>query len=112
MKLASFLGLILLYASAQIATFVFKKTDNEFYNYFHFTGGVLVGLFMYSFTNNYLTAFLLTIVIGLLWEVHEWILWKFFYHQKKFKQEKDDTINDLVLDGVGALVALVVLSFI
>ena len=106
------MGLGILYVLAQISTFVFDITDNEYYNYFHFTGGVLTGLLMYSFTNNYVSALLLTIVVGGLWEVHEWMLWKFFYHKKKFKQEKDDTINDLVLDSVGALTALVVLSFI
>jgi len=102
-------GLILLFALAQITTFVFKISRNRFYSPFHFAGGFLAALFSFSFVGNYLLALLLTIAIGVLWETYEYLFWKFVLKKKKFKPEREDTIQDIVLDFLGGITAVVIL---
>ena len=110
-RLASLLGLITLFVLAQIATFTFKITRNRFYSPFHFAGGFLVAFLLFSITGNYLYAVFGTLGVGVLWEIYEYLLWILVLKEKRFKQERKDTINDLILDVLGGLSALAVLRF-
>ncbi len=107
LRLASLLGLILLFALAQIATFAFKITRNRFYSPFHFAGGFLVATYLLSLYGNYTYAILGTIVVGVLWEVYEYFLWKIL-KDDRLKQERRDTIYDIVFDFLGGLTAVVI----
>lgn len=109
LRLFSFFGLISIFALAQIATFVFKITRNRFYNLFHFAAGILLAIFFFSFFGSYTFALLATLVTGVLWEIYEYLLWKFVLKKKKFKPERKDTVQDIVLDFLGGLTAVVIL---
>jgi len=83
--------------------------NEKFFNYFHFSGGLVLTLFFFSFVGNYSLSLLLTFVTGIVWEVYEWASWKYFLKKKKYKPMKKDTKNDLILDMVGGVVAIVIL---
>lgn len=68
------IGLIILFVSAEMASFVFKIHSNIFYRVFHFVGGALTYLFFLNLTQNRLLSLGLVLAIGILWEIHEWIL--------------------------------------
>ena len=108
LRLASLFGLVTLFVLAQIATFVYKITRNRFYAPFHFSGGFLSATLLYSIYGNLLLALLGTVGIGVLWEIYEYLLWRFVLKDDKYKQEKQDTINDIVLDFGGGLTALLI----
>jgi len=112
MRFYSLLGLIILFVVANISGFILNIRNDKFFNYFHFLGGLVVTIFFFSFTNNYLTALALTFITGILWEVYEWVSWKYFLKKKKYKPMKKDTKNDLVLDMVGGVVALIILTLV
>jgi len=106
--IASLLGLISLFVLAQLATFIFKITRNRFYSLFHFAGGFLVSTLLFRLSGNYLYAIFGTLGIGVLWEIYEYLLWRFVQKDDKFKQERKDTINDIVLDFLGGITAIVI----
>lgn len=99
-------ALVVLYIVANICGFGLKIRNNLFFYPFHFTGGVLVALLIYNLTANKTVAFLGTISIGILWEVYEWLLWKYFLKKKEFKPQNLDTLLDILCDTAGALVIL------
>lgn len=109
LMVASLLGLISLFALAQITTFVFKITRNRFYAPFHFAGGLLLAIFFFSLFGSYTFALLATLGTGVLWEVYEYLLWKFVLKKKKFKPERKDTVQDIVLDFLGGVTAVAIL---
>ncbi len=111
MQLFSFWGLVALYILANISGFVIGIRDERYYRYFHFTGGLLATLFFFGFVGNYILALFLTGVLGVLWEIYEWLLWRYLLKKKKYKPMRKDTINDLILDMVGGIVAIVLLIF-
>lgn len=111
LKFFSLFGLVILFLLAQIATFKYSITRNRFYAPFHFVGGFLSAIFLFSFTGNYLAAVFGTIGIGVLWEIYEYLLWRFVLKEKRFKQERQDTLNDLVLDFVGGISAVAIFIF-
>ncbi len=108
LRLVSTLGLILLFVLAQVATFKFNIIRNRFYAPFHFAGGFLVATLFYSFTGNYFYAVVGALGVGFLWEVYEYLLWRFVLKEDRFKQEKMDTIADIVLDFAGGLTAAII----
>jgi hypothetical protein len=108
LQLVSTLGLILLFVLAQISTFKFNIIRNRFYAPFHFAGGFLVGTLLFSLTGNYIYTVFGTIGVGFLWEVYEYLLWRFVLKEDRFKQEKMDTIADIVLDFAGGLTAAII----
>lgn len=112
MQLFSFWGLIALYVLANVSGFVLGIRDDRYYNYFHFAGGLLATLFFFSFVGNYILALMLTVTLGVLWEIYEWLLWKYLLKKKKYKPMRQDTINDLILDTVGGIVTIVILMFL
>lgn len=105
----SLLGLVSLVILSYITTFAFHIRSDEFYNYFHLAAGILAMFFFYSLTTNFLLSILLTELIGIIWEVYEWLEWKIILKKKKYQPQPDDTKNDLVLDFVGSLVGVVAL---
>lgn len=111
LTLIFFIVLVLLYLVSEFCFYVLKITDQKFYSFFHLMGGSFIFLLINSFTKNYLISIATTLAIGILWEVHEWALWKYFLKKKKYKPETRDTRNDLVVDMTGATIALLVLEF-
>ncbi len=110
MRFYSFLGLVIIFTVANISGFMLNIRNDKFFNYFHFLGGLVVTLFFFSFTSNYTQALFLTLLTGILWEVYEWVSWKYFLKKKKYKPMKKDTRNDLILDMVGGMVAILILA--
>lgn len=108
-RLFSLLGLVIIYILSNICGFVLNIRSNRFFTIFHFAGGLLTALFFFSFFNNYLFVLILTVVTGVFWEVYEWLLWKYVLKKKQFKPERQDTINDIIVDILGAIVALLLL---
>ncbi len=109
LKLASILGLIALFVLAQVSSFKFNITRSRFYAPFHFAGGFLVGTLLFSLSGNFAYAVSGTLAVGLLWEAYEYLLWRFVLKKKRFKQERGDTIEDVILDIFGGLTASLIL---
>ncbi len=108
----SFIGLVLLFIIAEVCSSVLNIRSNSFYNYFHFTGGALTFIFIFSLTGNHILSLLATEAVGILWEIYEWARWKFFQKKKIYQPELTDTRNDLLLDLFGAIVMYVMLLFL
>ncbi len=108
MSLAAFslIGLIALYLISLYFGYVRHITNDNFYAPFHFIGGILTGLFFFSLTHNVAFSLVGTLMTGLLWEVYEQIVWKVFVKKKKFRPGRQDTFNDLCLDVLGSLLAV------
>lgn len=100
------IALILLYVSANFFGFVVKIKNDLFFYPFHFLGGVLIALLIYTLTGNTTLAFIGTLGVGILWEVYEWLLWKHVLKKKEFKPKNLDTLFDIMCDTAGALVIL------
>lgn len=103
--------LLALFLTAEFCDHILKIMDQKFYSIFHLLGGSFTFLLLNSILKSYLYAAGLTFVIGVIWEIHEWILWKYFLKKKKYKPEARDTKNDLIVDMTGATIALLVLEF-
>lgn len=102
------IGLIILFVSVEICAFVFKIHSDRFYRVFHFAGGALTYLLFLNLTQNRLVSLGLVLVIGVLWEIHERILWKFFLKKSVYKPGGRDTKDDLLMDILGALLFYVI----
>lgn len=102
------IGLIILFISAEVASFVYKIYFDKFYVVFHFVGGSLTYLLFLNLTKNRLLSLGLVLTIGILWEIYEWLLWKFFLRKRQFKPGGKDTKNDLLMDILGALLFYVI----
>jgi len=98
------IGMIILFIGAEISSFIFNINADKFYKIFHFVGGAMSYLLFLNMFYNRFFAIVLVLVLGLFWELHEWLLWKFFLKKKKFKPGGRDTLNDLMMDVLGALV--------
>lgn len=108
----SLLGIASTYLLSLLCGYVFKIQNDLFYAPFHFTGGLLFGVLFFALTGNAFFTVILTFIIGLLWELYEQIIWKFLVKKKKLRPGKQDTINDLILDTLGSVVAVfLVLNF-
>jgi hypothetical protein len=112
LTIISFSSLVVLYALANFCGFVVKIQSDWFYAPFHLVGGALTFLFFHSFLPNYVVCLFLTEAVGILWEVYEWLLWKYFLKKKIYKPQADDTRNDLILDFAGALLIGILLMII
>ena len=102
----SLLGLISLYLIAQVTNFIFGIQNDKFYAPFHFAAGVMLGILFFTLTKNTFLTILLTLLIGILWEVYEYLMWKYVLKKNKFKPRRQDTINDLFLDFLGTLLGI------
>lgn len=99
----SLAGLLALFFLSHFTGFIMGIRDDRFYSPFHFVGGMLSGFFFYGLTHSFALSIVLTMAIGVAWEIYEVLLWKYLLKQRKFKPKKDDTKNDLVLDFFGSL---------
>jgi len=63
-------------------------------------------LFLNNFINNSILGVLFVFIVGVLWEIYEWLRYRYFFKEKIYKPEKIDTINDLILDTLGAIVGI------
>jgi hypothetical protein len=109
---SSSIGLIVLFILANLADRIFHIYRNSFYSLFHFIGGAVSFLFWYSLTGLRGVSLLLVLITGVVWEIYEWIRWKYFTHKKHDKPENKDTLNDLVFDILGGTVELLLLTLI
>ncbi|OGG14627.1 hypothetical protein A2773_02465 [Candidatus Gottesmanbacteria bacterium RIFCSPHIGHO2_01_FULL_39_10] len=112
LALWSLIGLISIVVIVHITSFIFNILDDRFYSIFHIIGPILSVFFFYSFFNNYLISIILTLCIGILWEIFEYCEWKFILKKKKYKPDPVDTRNDLVLDFLGSLIGVLFLSLL
>jgi hypothetical protein len=110
--LYSGVSLILLYLLAYGCYFVFRITSDKFYSPFHFMGGFLTFIFFNRLTHKVLLSLILVVMIGIIWEIYEWLMWK--YVSKKFfaRPKKKDTTSDLFFDLLGGVLALILTSLI
>ena len=108
----SFLALILLYALANICDRVFNIHSNKFYKMFHFAGGFFVYIFINSLISNKLVSLFGVILVGVVWEIYEWLFWKYVSKRKIDKPQKKDTTNDLFMDFWGGTSALILTSLL
>jgi hypothetical protein len=99
-----FLVMVLVCVIAEVSDFVFKIHSNKYYSVFHFVGGGLTYLLILSITKNSCISLFGVLVVGVLWEIHEWLLWKFILKKKLYKPGEKDTLNDLVMDILGAFI--------
>lgn len=102
----SFTGLVVLYFLSLFTSYKLKISNDNFYAPFHFLAGGLVGLFFYSLSSNLKLSLLLTLVVGIIWEIYEQIIWKVFVKKKQLRPKRQDTVNDLILDVLGSLLAI------
>lgn len=102
------LGMFALYVLAQACAYIYKIHSDKFYIIFHFAGGTLTYLFFLGLTKNGLLSLGLVVAVGIIWEIHEWLLWKYFLKKKIYKPGGRDTKNDLIMDFLGALLFYVI----
>lgn len=107
----SFIGLVSLVIVSHITSFVFHILSDRFYSFFHLAAGILAAFFFYAFTQNYIISVVLTVFLGIAWEVYEWYEWKLILKKKKFQPQPDDTRNDLLVDLLGSLIGVALLFF-
>jgi hypothetical protein len=112
LTLFSFLVLLFLYIAANVSWRFFKITSNNFYKPFHFMGGFFVYIFIESVLKNKLLSLFLVVIVGILWEIYEWLLWRYILKRKRDKPQKKDTTNDLFMDLAGGVIAVIVFSFL
>lgn len=108
--LISFAGLVLLVLTSYITSLIFDIHNNTFYGFFHFAGGILLYLFLYALFKDRIIALILVMVMGVIWEIHEWLMWKFVLKKKIFKPQKEDTRNDLIVDFLSTLAGVILVS--
>ena len=101
-------GMAALFVAAEVCSFVFKIHAEKFYRIFHFAGGALTYLLFLNLTQNRLLSLGLVFGTGVLWEIHEWVLWKFFLKKKVYKPGGRDTKDDLLMDVLGALLFYII----
>lgn len=101
-----FWALILLVITAEICGKVLKIRSDVFYSPFHFLAGALTSIILFNLIGNKVLSVALTAVVGILWEVYERLEWKYFIKKKSWKPTKKDIISDLILDFLGAILAL------
>lgn len=104
--LYSLIGLVSLLILSYICGLVFKIHSNKFYRYFHLLGGALSFIFVNSIIQNLFLSLISVFIIGIAWEIFEWFQWKYLLKKDVFKPRKRDTVNDLVLNLLGALFIL------
>lgn len=102
--IVSVIVLFLLFVIAYIYNLVFKVYSDKFYRIFHFLGGGFSFLFFWSLTKLVFLSFFFVLLISILWEIHEWVMWKFVFKKKALKPGEKDTLDDLFLDMIGAFV--------
>jgi hypothetical protein len=106
-----FLMMLGLYIAALISTYIFKIYSNKYYSVYHFVGGGLTYLLILGITKSSLISLAGVLVVGIVWEIHEWILWKYFLKKRVYKPEKKDTRNDLIFDILGAITAFTLIRW-
>ncbi len=102
----SLFGLIILFIADIFSVRIFKIHNDRFYSPFHFLGGLLTTFLFLGLYKNIIIALSLTIITGILWEIGEWLLWKLILKKQKYKPEARDTLNDLILDFLGGIIAV------
>lgn len=97
------LVLLAIFLAAEVCGYILKIRSKNFFYAFHFAGGVFICLLFYILTQNSIVSLAATFAIGILWEIYEWVLWKYFLKKKIYKPERTDTIKDIIFDMLGAV---------
>lgn len=69
-------------------------------------------IFINSLVKNWLLSLSGVIIVGILWEIYEWIFWKHISRRKRDKPQKKDTTDDLFMDFLGGLSAFVLIDLV
>lgn len=120
---ASLAGLILLFALSLLTTHVLGIRRDRFYRPFHFAGGFLSALLAIGLINAIVPGqfssgaiivlvLLFTLIVGLLWETYEWVQWRLFLKDTWRRPTLRDTTDDLGMDILGAIAALLVAALL
>ena len=104
--LFNLLGLAFLLIASLISAKVFKIRNDKFYAPFHFLGGLLTTFLLLGLFGRILVAILVTVLVGILWEIGEWLLWKLIIKKQEYRPGGRDTVNDLLLDFLGGIAAI------
>lgn len=107
LTLFSLLGLAVLLVADLVSVKVFKIHNDKFYASFRFLGGLLTTFLFLGLFGRILVALSLTILAGILWEIGERLLWKLIIKKQEYRPGGRDTINDLLLDFLGGIAAIV-----
>lgn len=59
-------------------------------------------MMIYSYIGLTGFSFLLVLTVGILWEIHEWLMWKYVWKRKQMKPQRKDTTCDFIIDILGA----------
>lgn len=108
----SLFGLVVLFVFAQICGYGFKIRSDKFFMPFHFLGGLFTALLCFTLWQNLYLSVFFTILVGIAWEVYEWLSWRFVLKKDIYKPKRRDTMYDLLLDTAGALTVVGVLFFL
>ena len=106
------LALLALFVLAYTGGLLLNLHNNDFFSHFHFVAGFLTTILFFLLFKNYILALSLTVGIGIVWEFYEVVSWKYLIKKKSFKPERKDTIEDIILDFIGGLLALVILVLV
>lgn len=108
----SSIALVFVFVLSYTCGWAFKIRSDKFYRPFHFTGGFLTYVLADSLSFNQITGLILVIFVGIAWEIYEWVFWKYLSKRKIDKPRKKDTTDDLIMDFVGGLSALILTGLI
>ena len=107
LTLFSSLGLAILLVADLVSVKVFKIHNDRFYAPFHFLGGLLPMLLFLGLFGRISVALSLTVLVGILWEIGEWLSRKLTIKKQEYGPRGRDTINDLILDFLGGIAAII-----
>jgi len=85
----------------------YRKGEENFWfdKIMHFCGGFFVAVFWFGLTQNSIYIILLTLIIGIIWEIAEYIYGVYKFKKTgtgKYMTETRDTLEDLFFDLLGA----------
>lgn len=105
-------ALLALFLLSYISSLLLNLHNNDFFSHFHFVAGFLTTVFFFLLFKNYVLALALTVCTGVIWEFYEVVSWRYLIKKKAFKPARKDTVEDIILDFVGGLLALVILALV
>ena len=106
------IALVFVFVLSQICGYIFNIRADKFYKSFHFTGGFLTYILGDSLSLNKIAGLIFVVFVGIAWEIYEWALWKYLSKKNIDRPRKKDTTNDLTMDFVGGLSALILTGLI
>jgi len=105
-------ALLFVFILSYTCDWVFKIRSDKFYRLFHFAGGFLIYILADSLSIGKIAGLIFVVLVGIAWEIYEWAFWKYISKTNIDRPKKKDTTNDLIMDFVGGLSALILTGLI